>query len=170
MTVEFTFGDYFRLCRPRQLSSDLSLHRNAFWKFQGSGHPSAKYFSASKQGIEWSLRAGMSKICRHPQHFSFLSQGWFPAVIPHRILQSMPSGKFLLPDDFEEGSTNGALAKHPISLLSTCDYPRPRLCNSAWHHQFWWCFFTLIYLIIRLCCLGGEDVSISIVTFSWLVT
>lgn len=44
MTVEFTFGAYFRLCRPQQLSSDLSLHRNAFWKFQGNGHPSAKYF------------------------------------------------------------------------------------------------------------------------------
>lgn len=44
MTVEFTFGAYFRLCRPQQHSSDLSLHRNAFWKFQGSGHPSAKYF------------------------------------------------------------------------------------------------------------------------------
>lgn len=153
MTVEFTFGAYFRLCRPQQLSSDLSLHRNVFWEFQGSGHLSAKYFQYFQMVLarrEWKGPSVLGSLNRHPQTELLPPPGIVIQVLYPSTYWRVPSGKLTPPGDFEEGLISDAPAKDPLSFLSYA-YPRPRLSNSPQHHQFWWCLFSFSCQMINLC-------------------
>lgn len=100
MTVEFTSGAYFRSYRPLQLSSDLPLHRNVFWKLQGSGHPSAKHFKMvlARRGLNGPPELGCLNL-EPPSTLLFP----FRAVFSLCALQSLPSGKSVLLGDFEAG-------------------------------------------------------------------
>lgn len=120
MTVEFTFGAYFRLCRPQQLSSDLSLHRNVFWEFQGSGHLSAKYFQYFQMVLarrEWKGLSVLGSLNRHPQTELLPPPGIVIQVLYPSTYWRVPSGKLTLPGDFEEGLMSDAPAKGPLSFF-----------------------------------------------------
>lgn len=149
MTVEFTFGAYFRLCRPQQLSSDLSLHRNVFWEFQGSGHLSAKHFQMVPARREWKGPSALGSLNPQPQTAAPSFWKWYSNVVSLHILKSLPSGKLTQPGDFEEELMSDAPGKGPLSFLSSA-YPSPRLCNSPQHHQLWWCLFSYSCQMINL--------------------
>lgn len=155
MTAEFTFGAYFRLCRPLQLSSDLSLHRNTFWKFQGSGHLSTEYFRMvlARRDFKWSFRPRESKSS--PSSISWWLLFPFLGLISGHCMCLHIAEHAIRKKSWYWITLRKVRVKCSI-YHSHHALPGLGWCNLAWHHQFWWWFFTLSCLTIRLCFQGEE--------------
>lgn len=145
MTAEFTFGAYIRLCRPQQLSSDLSLHWNVFWKFQGSGHLSAKYFKMVLVRRELNSTSELGCLNSQPSPallFPFLglvSSYFIPLHTADSAFGQIHSARWLW-GKFNEWCSSQTSHFPPLYFLPTLDQGNAR-----------WCLFILSCLMIRLC-------------------
>lgn len=117
---------------------------------------------ASKEGIEWSSRAGVSKPTA-TLNTALSFQGWFSDLAYYRACLQVNSCYRVTLRKVREW----CCSKCSVSLLSTCVYLGPRHCSSAWHRCLWQCFFTQLSDVQAV--LLGEDTPINILTFPWLV-